>query len=432
MARGIRKIKPKKKRYDKNKKSLSSEYINEKKLPQKKKIKKNSSNQVIPTYNYIRLLLWKNHKKDFKSYFDSDFLNVVKDIYYQCKDFKKCTDKVVLKRYTKSKKNKKQSGFYGNKNNFTYIRSIIWRNHKSDFKSYFDDELFSIVKEIFNDCKAAGTSCTEEIILYKYKELISNRKRPKPFILSYFLEPRYYYEIKDVPFQALAPYLYVVSTMIIPFPHEFIITDYFKKIQSDKGSQIEIIGYNKYFSQWVNWCNAAMRNEHGNEYGSEELEICFKMTDAEYNEDKKRWETNIYICTPSGKIESFGYKPEEIYDKNYEPEYRIPSTNELIESPVFDKEQNKIKRITRKQKIKDAIIYWEDFFSDLKKTKEKLEVESYAKKIEENINARNNIENLIRKYNKLKNKEKVSELEDEFDRLVAEYLKLLRMRNKNK
>ncbi|MEM4271260.1 MAG: hypothetical protein QXO70_04170 [Candidatus Pacearchaeota archaeon] len=325
----------------------------------------------------------------------------------------------------------KKGGFYQNKNNFNYIRSLLWQKHKGDFASYFDPSLIRIVREIFNDCKAVGINCTEQVILEKYSQLRSDDKRPKPYVLPYFFEPRLYYEIKDVPFPTLAPYLYVVSPMILPYPHEFRITEYYKKKKQDSGNEeLDITGYDKFFAEWVNWCNAAMRNEHGNDYGSEELEICFKMTEAEYNSEKKRWETFIYICTPSGKIESFGYKPEQGFDKTLEPEYKIPSQEVLSEEPIEEKEKAKAKRITKKQKINDALSSWNDFFSSVKKSQEKIETENYAKQLQENIDARKEIEKLIRKYNRKKDTKNVKKLEKEFDKLVNEYIKLINKRKK--
>jgi len=344
------------------------------------------------------------------------------------KSVKKPTKKLPEKTKKIKKLPRKKGGFHKNKNNFNYIRSLLWKKHRGDFISYFHPSLFEITREIFNDCKAVGIDCTDEVILEKYSALRLDDKRPKPYVLNYFFEPRLYYEIKDVPFPTFAPYLYVVSPMILSYPHEFRITEYYKKIKdaTTGREELDIRGYDKFFSEWVNWCNAAMRNEHGNDYGSEELEICFKMTEAEYNSEKKRWETFIYICTPMGRIESFGYKPEQGFDKALEPEYKIPSTEILSKEPIEEKEKAKAKRITRKQKINDAISSWDDLFSSIKKSQEKIETEKYAKQLQENIDSRKEIEKLIKRYKRKKDTKKVNQLEKEFDKLVNQYLKLIK------
>jgi hypothetical protein len=345
------------------------------------------------------------------------------------KGVKKPTKKVVQKTKKTVKKVPSIGGF--SKNNFNYIRSLLWREFRTDFPSYFDPSFIRLVREIFNDCKAAGVNCTEEIIKSKYEQLRSDDKRPKPYILPYFQQPKVYYEIKDVPFPTLAPYLYVVSPMILSYPHEFRITEYFKKKIDSRGvEELEIKGYDKFFGKWVNWCNSSMRNEHGNVYDSDELEIFFKMSDAEYNEDKKRWETYIYTCTSMGAIFDFGYKPEGVLEKDYDPEYKLPSDNQISEEPIEEKEKGKIKRITRKQKINDAINTWDNFFSSVKKSKEKSETEKFAQDLEELSTARKELEKLIRKYKREKNTRKLKEVNKEYDLLTSKYLKLTKQRFK--
>lgn len=345
------------------------------------------------------------------------------------KESKKPVSKSVQKTKKTEKKTPVKGGF--SKNNFNYIRSLLWKKYRSDFVSYFDPSFIRLVREIFNDCKAAGVTCTEEVIYEKYEQLRSDDKRPKPYILPHFQSGKVYYEIKDVPFPTLAPYLYVVSPMILGYPHEFRITEYFKKKTDSRGiEELDIRGYDKFFAKWVNWCNAAMRNEHGNDYGSEELEIYFKMSEAVYNEQKKRWETNIYTCTPSGKIFDFGYKPEGELERDEDPEYKLPSTTQLSEKPVTEKEKSKIKRITKKQKINDAISISNSFFSSVKKASEKEETEKYARELDEIVSMRKELEKFIRKYKREKNAKKLKEVNKQYDALTTRYMKLINKRLK--
>lgn len=328
-----------------------------------------------------------------------------------------------------TEKNQKVGGF--SRNNFNYIRSLIWKHHRNDFPSYFDPSFIRVVREIFNDCKAAGVSCTEEIILEKYQQFKSDDKRPKPYVLPYFQQPRVYYEIKDVPFPTFSPYLYIVSPMIIPYPHEFRVTEYYRKrVDSSGREELDIKGYDKFFAKWVNWCNSSMRMEHGSDYSSEELEICFKMSDAIYNPDKKRWESFIYTCTPMGRVFNFGYKPEGELEKDEEPEYKIPTSQQLSEKPITKKEQEKIKRIVSKQKKIDATISWNNFFSSVKKSKEKADTEQYAKELSELGQMRKELEKLIRKYKREKNTKKLKEVNKKYDALTDRYMNLINKRFK--
>ena len=92
--------------------------------------------------------------------------------------------------------------------------------------------------------------------------------------------------------------------MIIPPPSEFRVTSYY----STDGDTTK--GYNKYFKEWVDWCNMIYRGQFGAGFDSEEVEIHFIFTKPKYNEEKKRWETEILIVTPSGEIDSFGFEPK--------------------------------------------------------------------------------------------------------------------------
>lgn len=345
---------------------------------------------------------------------------------------KKPTTKSVGKSTKKDKEKQKVGGF--SKNNFNFIRSLLWKNHRSDFISYFDPSFIRLVREIFNDCKAAGVNCTEEVIEKKYEQLKSDDKRPKPYILPKFKNPTVYYEIKDVPFETTEPYLYVISPMIIPYPHEFRITEYFKKTVKNTSigivESLESKGYDKFFSKWVNWCNASMRSEYGSAIGSEDLDIYFKMTDAEYNESKKRWETYIYTCTSMGKVFDFGYKPEGELEKDEEPDYKLPTETQALERPISEKEKNKIKRITKKQKINDSLNAWGNFFSSVKKSSQKEEMEKYAQEISELQTLRKELEKLIRKYKKEKNTKKLKQVNKEYDLLTDKYLKLVKKKLK--
>ena len=244
---------------------------------------------------------------------------------------------------TPSKKKKKRKP-----NLYMRIRSICWRKHKKDFegKAYKDKDgkFLTIVREVYNDCKSFGADCKKRIILDKYADIESDERRPKPVLASDLTnpkKPKEYYQIKDVEFAVMAPYLWVVSPMIIFPPSEFKITDY---VKADGDTDA---GYRKYFKEWVDWCNMVHR-ERSPDFGSEEIEIFFYFTEPEWNKEKKRWETEIMICTSTGEIDSFGFKSEGKGAEHEPQEFEEPK-----EKP---KEKEKKKEEEDKEKKKEDAI----------------------------------------------------------------------------
>jgi hypothetical protein len=260
------------------------------------------------------------------------------------KSGKKATKKKVVVPVVETKEG---AGF--SSNNFNGIRSLLWKNHKEDFKSYFDPEFIRKVNSVYNDCKAFGSDCTEEIILLRYRDIRENEKRPEPFIDPALFEPQLYFYIKDIEFTTFAPYLWIVSPMIIPSPSEFLVVNYFDKLgDSSKG-------YYKYFSEWVDWCNDAMANQHGSSFGSGDIEMCFRFLPPKYDDILRRWDTEVVICTPSGQIFDFGYTPVgSIKEHDTEEEFIEPDANTLLNKPTTEEESNQMEKL-RKQKANTAL-----------------------------------------------------------------------------
>lgn len=336
--------------------------------------------------------------------------------------------KQVKKIPVRKRKTKKKTRIGFSTNNFNFIRSLLWSRHREDFKSYFDASFIQAVRELYNDCKQAGIDCTEEVVLRKYEQLKKDNKRPQPFILPSFLSPKSYWEIKDYPFPTTEPYLYVVSTMILPYPHEFRITEYFRKVTNEKGiTTLDIFGYNKFFADWVNWCNAAMRGEHGLEYGSDEVEIYFKFTEPAYNEIKQRWETNIYTCTPSGMIYDFGYKPDEFTkDTDVESELRLPKDKEIIKEPESEEEERKKQYLKRKNKKRDTLNALNDLAEELRKLRLENAKEKYDKEMAYYSQVQDDLEKEIKKAKRRKDTKKVKELEKMYSKVGDKKIKIIK------
>jgi hypothetical protein len=290
-------------------------------------------------------------------------------------DSKKAVKKKLPSKKTSKKKKvdlKAGAGFASN--NFNYIRALVWREFGLDYVSYFDPEFIRTVKEVYNECKAVGRECTDNDILLIYDEVTDNPKRPYPYIEEdLFQSTRQYYEILDVEFSLFPAYLWITSPMIIPPPSEFIVTQYYdKEGNTDKG-------YKKFFREFVDWANNATRAKNNGNVGSEDIEIYIKFTQPEYNEEERRWESEIFICTEEGIKFSFGFVPKgKGYDHDAGDEYVEPS-EELLESeretiePVIEVEPKPTEPIFTPEQIKKRQKASADLFSALIKLTTKYE-----------------------------------------------------------
>lgn len=226
-------------------------------------------------------------------------------------------------------------------NNFNHIRSLLWKTYREDFKAYNDPAFISVVMQVYTECKALGGTCPDEKILEIYLKIKKAPKRPQPFLDPALFDPQPYFNIKDVEFALFEPYLWIVSPMIIPAPHEFIVANYYyhynklldapineiekyateirgKKALSNLSKKEETLifaivskpvsswsaqqktefleiyakhnedatrGYNTYFKMWVDWCNDAMQAAYGGNPPSDK--IFFRFYNQKLNEKTK-------------------------------------------------------------------------------------------------------------------------------------------------
>jgi hypothetical protein len=239
-------------------------------------------------------------------------------------------------------KSKKGAGF--SSNNFNYIRALLWKTHKQDFKGYFDPDFIRKVNAIYYDCKAIGSDCTDEIIDKKYNSIKIDERRPKPFIDPELFNPQVYYNIKDVEFDTFPSYLWIVSPMLMANPSEFLVVNYFDK----NGNKT---GYYNTFKEWVDWCNNAVNNNLTNQYD----EIHFKFIPPEYDEVLRRWYTVIAICTGSGQIYDFGFTPVgKKFEHDIQKEYLEANEDILSKKPTTEQERDSMERL-RVQKANTAL-----------------------------------------------------------------------------
>lgn len=356
-------------------------------------------------------------------------------------------NKVTKKKTPSTKKKderskvKKGAGF--SSNNFNYIRSLVWREYGLDYVSYFDPKFINIVKAVYNECKSAGQECTDKQILLFYDDILENPKRDFPYIDDdLYTNSIPYYQLLDVEFAQFPAYLWIFSPMIMPPPSEFIITSY---VNNKDGSGDK--GYRKYFKEFVDWANEAMRNQYGSEINSDDIDIFIKFTMPEYIESKQRWETEIFICNADGERESFGFTPKgRMEGHDVDAEFEIPIEKETpIETekipPHLEEKQKSVEELkVEKQKnenLFNALIKMkkkkEELERNLKtKSKRKIKVQRSKVDIQKQkqgelkrlIEIKKEIEKNIRLYMKLKDKKRLNKTLIELDKLMLKIKKL--------
>jgi len=304
---------------------------------------------------------------------------------------KKATNNKPSSRKGKKLNRKKGLGLY------IRVKSLIWKVHKGEYASgeyrQKGSKFLQNVRKVYNECKQVGADCTNGEILDKYQQIVSGEKRPEPFISADLYEDTHpYWELKDVEFAVFAPYLWIVSPMLIAPPSEFEISEY----ASPDGDTTE--GYNRYFKEWVDWCNMVYRDQHGMDFGSEVVEIHFVFTKPTWNEQKKRWETEILSVTPQGVIEDFGYVPKGAGEAHNPDEHKEhtpkkgeqPATTQP-ETPVPTAKSEAVKtaKLDRLLKTKKSIMDEVKLYADIGEEKEKKSAIERLKKINKQIDALN-------------------------------------------
>lgn len=335
------------------------------------------------------------------------------------------------------KKGSKKTGGGGDKvrkgagfssNNFNYIRSLIWREYGLDYISYFDPKFISIVKAVYNECKSAGSECTDREILLFYDDILQNPKRDYPYIdEDLYTTPIPYYQLLDVEFSLFPAYLWIYSPMIIPPPSEFIITDY---VNNKEGSAEK--GYRKYFKEFVDWANEAMRNQYGSEIDSEDIDIYIKFSKPEFIESKHRWETEIIICTADGEPESFGFEPQgRMTDHDVEGEFEKPVDKKIEEIPTEEKLPIEEKQISPEeaQKLKQTNEKLFNLLLKMRKKQQQLESKEKTKIKKKVAVKRKKVDVQKQKANELK---RLKEIKKEHEKSILLYKKIGDKKRMNK
>jgi len=311
---------PKKRNMSKKTVASSATDSTHKKKTLRKSTKKKAKNKNgLILYNRVKSLLWRDIKHEYKkgdyNNKESSFSNITYGVYLDCKKAKRrCTDKVIRDNYKiiKAKSSKKLDKNRG-LGLYIRIKSLLWKEYKSNYKGIEwrtkNSKFLKITHQVYAECKTSGADCPDKVIFAKYKEIKGHLKRPDPFIdpdLYADTDGHQYWSISTVEFELFAPYLWIVSPMMLSTPSEFQVSNYLS-MKRDKFGAYKINkreGYDSEFKDWVDWCNV---NFHNSASGDDIPHWMF--TKPKWNNDNERWETTIYITDRDGVPNSFGYIP---------------------------------------------------------------------------------------------------------------------------
>jgi hypothetical protein len=281
-------------------------------------------------------------------------------------------------------KKKIKRGFASN-NSYNKIRSLIWKNNKSDFKSYRDTA--RIASAVYADCQFI-TDCTPEDIQGYYIERkgFTQAQPPVPTISNALLVPQDFWQIADVPFVAFPKYLWVISPSLLGSPHEALGIS---------------ISYTKYLRKFVRWCNLQRR-----ELGitdSDEYVPQFIFTAPFWNEAMKRWETELFTCDEKGSPFDYGYNSDAIMDEQEDMTQptELPPTEIPVEKPPIKPPVAPIEFQVEEQRLRI-----EGLKADLEAKKQNIRIDGLKAQAElkkgERIQLRKNIRLLAQRQEKIK------------------------------
>jgi hypothetical protein len=328
---------------------------------------------------------------------------------------KKRGRKPLKKKSLKSKKisvNNSKKGF-GTALTYNRVRKILWENYKQDFVSYkefissqYDEngnkiKGSSIASRVYAECKSQD--CLEEDVLNIYIQL-NQSKDDIPIIPAEYYDPHNYWKIITEDWSSGMPNnLWVVSPMLLANPDYFLgvlwenryfadgeeidkkeYEDFYK---SNKDKKLKVIdGYKNRFQPFVDHCNQIQMQfpEYDN------YVAYWKFTGKEdnpnqpyWNEQLKRWEIEIIICTGSGVRNNYDFEPnEEEFDVEIS---NLPTESKKDVSQEQEKADDDIKKIVDEATIELQKIQAQQELIKLeiernKSEKEKIEAQEKADK----------------------------------------------------
>lgn len=268
-------------------------------------------------------------------------------------------------------------------NQYIRIRSLIWKNRKDQYSSYFDPALLDISRRVNDECKTAGMDCDDNLILSFHDEWAEGgRQYPLPSLNPFLLRPQHYWIIKDVAdFGIESANVYFYSPMLIAPPSGFRSLDYASYIDYDGTTRLSFErGYRRYFKEWVDWVNSYYRENNIDD--SELVEVYFMCLQPVWDESRGYWIVEVVSCTSDGRIDNFGFTPTGDGEQSTEdfqvpqpptqtipepqpqqpqqPTTPPPPTREQVEAIALQKEKELERLLVMKKDAKDDYKFWKE------------------------------------------------------------------------
>jgi hypothetical protein len=314
--------------------------------------------------------------------------------------------------------NNSKKGF-GTALTYNRVRKLLWKEFKDDFSSYrefisskYDEngnkiKGSSITSKVYSECKSQD--CLDDDVILIYQQLNQVKSEDVPQLPSdYYDEPKNYWTLLTENWWGGFPAeLWVSAPMLISNPDSFIgiygedryidsngdeatRNDYKKYLESkeqDPEKKIRLIeGYKNRFQPFVDYCNQIQSQFP--EYDNYVAYWRFIGTDenpnqAYWNEEKKRWEIRIVICTQNGDINDYDFDPnEDEFDVNIED---LPTTKKEVEGKEVEQEKVETSKLDKEleKKLDEALKEIERLKAETKKINAEIEIKKIDAEIEE-------------------------------------------------
>lgn len=275
---------------------------------------------------------------------------------------KKRGRKPSKKKSLKSKKisNSSKRGF-ASALTYNRVRKILWEAHKKDYSSYKDfisSKLdangnkikgSSIPSIVYSECKDKG--CEEKDVLDIYikiqkeqEPVIDRGERPQIPDSYYDANEHFYWTLHtDNWFSAFPDDLWVYAPMFLSNPDDFLGVDADSTYNDIKDR----------FKPFINYCNKLQVDFPSLDNYVAYFKFVGRNNEREpyWNEEKNRWEVELVICTLSGEIDDYGFKPDEGDDQQIDEQKInkiIQKEQELTTSTEESKTNKKSKEESNK------------------------------------------------------------------------------------
>lgn len=289
-------------------------------------------------------------------------------------------------------------------NRYPQLRSLLWRNRRDYYDSYYDKDLLLITSRIYRDIKQNPAIWRNKKLLvqlhdqYSHEEPEIPTKQDFPEIPLYNLERKEYFYVKDFAsiITIFPDFAYIKSGLdkdgdgndisqggnIISNNNEIKVSEYTQCSPSDLDRL-----YQKYFKDWVNWCNEVHRRTRTNE--TDKIFIFFRFGQRFYDEKSGKWIIPLLSCDGNDNPNDYGYtarkfkgeekaEPEKPEPEKPEPDTkekkmaRLEKQNEILLAQKRDKleEMKVLKEIEDKEGLDDAKKELKEINKELKQLRE--------------------------------------------------------------